>query len=81
MAVCCVNRTESIYGRGTLLVAQLVEVLRYKPEGHGFLFLMMSYECFIDIKSFRSHYGPGVDSASNRNEYREYFVGVKAVGV
>ena len=24
---------------------------------------------FIDIKSFRSHYGPGVDSASNRNEY------------
>jgi len=24
---------------------------------------------FIDIKSFRSHYGPAVDSASNRNEY------------
>ena len=23
---------------------------------------------FIDIKSFRSQYGPGVDSASNRNE-------------
>jgi len=23
---------------------------------------------FIDIKSFRSHYGPGIDSASNRNE-------------
>ena len=35
---------------------------------------------FIDIKSFRSHYGPGVDSASNRNEYQEYFVGVKAAG-
>ena len=33
---------------------------------------------FIDIKSFRSHYGPGVDSASNRNEYREYFLGVKS---
>jgi len=30
---------------------------------------------FIDIKSFRSHYGPGVDSASNRNEYQEYFLG------
>jgi hypothetical protein len=29
-------------------------------------------------KSFRSHYGPGVDSASNRNEYQEYFLGVKA---
>jgi len=33
---------------------------------------------FIDIKFFRSHYGPGVDSASNRNEYQEYFLGVKA---
>ena len=30
---------------------------------------------FIDIKSFRSHYGPGVDSASNINEYQEYFLG------
>jgi len=29
---------------------------------------------FINIKSFRSHYGPGVDSASNRNEYRDYFL-------
>ena len=28
---------------------------------------------FIDVNSFRSHYGPGVDSASNRNEYPEYF--------
>jgi len=29
---------------------------------------------FIDIKSFRSHYSP------NRNEYQEYFLGVKAAG-
>ena len=35
---------------------------------------------FIDIKSSRSHYVPGVDSASNRNEYQEYFLGVKAAG-
>ena len=35
---------------------------------------------FIDIKSFRPHYGPGVDSASNRNEYQEYFLRVKAAG-
>ena len=35
---------------------------------------------FIDIKSFCSHYSPGVDSASNRNEYQEYFLGVKASG-
>jgi len=36
---------------------------------------------FIDITSFRSHYGPVVDSASNRNEYQEYFLGVKAAGL
>ena len=35
---------------------------------------------FIDIKSFRSHFGHGVDSASNRNEYQEHFLGVKAAG-
>jgi len=35
---------------------------------------------FIDIKSFRSHYGPGVHSSSNRNEFQEYFLGVKAAG-
>ena len=29
---------------------------------------------FIDIKSFRSHYGP------NRNEYQGHFLGVKAAG-
>ena len=29
---------------------------------------------FIDIKSFRSHYRPGVVSASNRNEYQESFL-------
>ena len=30
-------------------------------------------EFFVDIKFL-----PGVDSASNRNEYQEYFLGVKA---
>ena len=35
---------------------------------------------FIDIKFFRSHYGPGVHSASNRNEYQENFIEVKAAG-
>jgi len=33
---------------------------------------------FIDINSYRSHYDPGVDSASNRNEYQEYFLGIKS---
>jgi hypothetical protein len=33
------------------------------------------------IGIFRSHYGPGVDSASNRNEYQEDFLEVSAAGV
>jgi len=37
-------------------------------------------EYFIDMKSFRSHYDPEVDSASDRNEYQEYFLRVKAAG-
>ena len=35
---------------------------------------------FIDIKSFRSHYGPGVESASNRNENQVYCREVKTAG-
>jgi hypothetical protein len=42
-------------------------------------FPMVSLEFFIDI-IFRLHYGPGVDLASNRNEYQERFLGVKAAG-
>jgi hypothetical protein len=26
------------------------------------------------------HYGPGVDSVSTRNDYQEYFLGVKVAG-
>jgi len=52
----------------------MVKVLCYKSIPAGVIGF------FIDIKSFRSHYGPGIDSASNRNEYREYFLGVKAAG-
>jgi len=29
---------------------------------------------------FRPHYGPGVESASNTNEYQEYFLGVEVAG-
>jgi len=31
-------------------------------------------------RSFFPHYVTGVDSASNRNEYQEYFLGVKTAG-
>jgi hypothetical protein len=52
----------------------------YKSEGRRFDSSWCQWIFFIDIKSFRSHYAPGVDSASNRNEYQEYFLGVKAAG-
>jgi hypothetical protein len=54
-------------------VAQLAEALRYKPESRG----IDSRRChwnFSLTKFFQPHYGPGVDSASNRNEYQEYFL-------
>jgi hypothetical protein len=53
-------------------VAQLVEALRHKPEGRG----LDSRWC----QSFRPHYGLGVNSACNRNEYQVYFLGVRAAG-
>jgi hypothetical protein len=37
-------------------------------------------EFFSLTYSFRSHYVPEVDSASNRNENHEYFMGIKAAG-
>jgi hypothetical protein len=40
----------------------------------------MVSEFFIDI-ILPPHYGFGLYSASNRNEYQEYFLGVKATGV
>jgi len=67
------------FGVWGLTVAQLVEALWYKPEGRGF----DSQGChwnFLLTKSLRPHYDPGVDSASNRNEYHQYFLGVKAAG-
>ena len=55
----------------------MVKVLCYKSEGRWFDRSWCQWIFFIGIKSFRSHYGPGVDSASNRNEYQEYFLGGK----
>jgi hypothetical protein len=36
---------------------------------------MVSWEFFID-----NPFGPGVYSASKRNEYQKYFLGVKVAG-
>jgi hypothetical protein len=65
---------EGTVSYGGHAVAQLVEALRYKPEGRGF-----------DSRGGHSNfsltmmprYGPGVDSASNRNEYQVYILGGK----
>jgi len=57
----------------------LVEALRYKPEDRGFDSRLFHWIFFIDV-IFRPRYGPGVDSASNRNEYQECFLRVKAAG-
>jgi len=57
----------------------LVKVLCYKSEGHWFD-PRWCHRNFSLTKSIRSHYGPGVDTASNRNEYQEHFLGVKVPG-
>ena len=57
----------------------VVKALRYKPAGREFDSRWCHWNCSVTF-SFRSHYGPGVDSASNRNEYQVYFLGVKAAG-
>jgi hypothetical protein len=56
----------------------VVKALRYKPAGRGFDFRWCHWN--FSVTSLRSHYGPGVDSASNISEYRVHFLGVKAAG-
>jgi hypothetical protein len=57
----------------------VVKALRYKPAGRGFDSRWCQWN-FSVTNSFRSHYGLGVDSASNRNDYYVYFLWVKAAG-
>jgi hypothetical protein len=64
-------------------VALLFHELRYIPEGCGF----DSRRCHWNFSltySFRPHCGPGVNSASKRNKYQEYFLrgkGGRCVGL
>ena len=62
---------------GTLLAAQLVEALRYKSEDLGFDSRWRDRN-FSLVYSFRPHYGPGVDSASNKKWVPGVFPGVKS---
>jgi hypothetical protein len=65
---------------GKISGSTVVKVRCNKSEGRWFDASWWHWNYFIDIISFRLHYGPGVDPASNRNECQEYFLGVKAVG-
>ena len=49
-------------------MAQIVEALCYKPVGRWFDSSWCQYYL---------HYGHGVDSSSDRNEFQEYFLGSK----
>jgi hypothetical protein len=60
-------------------VVQLIEALSYKPEGRDFDSQSGNWN-FSSTSYFRPHYGPGVDSASNRNACQEYFLGLKVGG-
>ena len=57
----------------------VVKVLCYKLEGLWFDPRWCHWN-FLLTYSLRSHYDPGVDSAFNRNEYQENFLGVNAAG-
>ena len=57
----------------------VVKALRYKPAGRGFDSRWCHWNFSVTLP-FRPHYGPGVESASNRSEYQVYFLGVKAAG-
>jgi len=62
-----------------MYLVQFVEALRCKLEVLGFDSRLYQWN-FSLTYSFRPHYDPGVYSAPNRNEYQEYFLGVKAAG-
>jgi hypothetical protein len=57
-------------------VAESIEALRCKSEGRGFDSLWCHWDFSLTL-SFQAYYVPGVDSAPNRNEYQEYFLGGK----
>ena len=61
-------------------MAHLVEALYYKPQGRRFYSRLCHYKLSL-AQPFRPHCCTAVHSTSNRNVYREYFVGVKAAGV
>ena len=59
-------------------MAQLVEALRYEPEGRGFDSQWGIWDVSF-TESFLPRYGPAFDSVSNRNEYQGYCLVVEDV--
>jgi hypothetical protein len=51
--------------------------MRHKPEGRGFDSRWGHWN-FLLLYSSWLHYGPGIDTASNRNEYQGSSLGIKA---
>ena len=81
---CCVcTRNARIWRLVVVLggygVGKVVKVLSYKSVGR-WSDHRWCHSYFYWHNLFRMHYSPGVDSDSNRNEYQEYFLGVKAAG-
>ena len=57
----------------------VAKVLCYESEGRCFDSRWCHWNFSLTL-SFRSHYGPGVGAAFNRNECQEHCLGVKAAG-
>jgi hypothetical protein len=57
-------------------VVALVEALHYKPEAYRFSFQWCYWN--FPLTAFRLHYGPAVDTASNRNKHQKYFLRSKS---
>jgi hypothetical protein len=69
MSYCVYKKSSLVRTWVTLVVAQLVDALRYKPEGREFDSQWCHWN-FSFTHFFRPHYGPEVDSASDK-----YFLG------
>jgi hypothetical protein len=71
---------EAVNGKSIIVSLYISIVLRYKSEGHGFYSRLWQWN-FSMAYSFQPHWSPRIDTASNWNEYQEYFLEVKAAGV
>jgi len=64
----CLHR----YAADRWLLAHLVAALYYKPKDRGLESRWCHWKFYW--QSFTPHYVLGIDSASKRNEYQEYFL-------